>query len=292
MAADASYLEALVQDLRHRDGVKRSEARSRLIDLGPVSVPLILPLLGDGDKRTRWEAAKVLSEMPGLDAAPAAPGDIAAQALPLLEDKDSGVRWLAAELLINLGADAIAPLLRRLIDAPGSQYLQQGAHHVFRGLAAAFESVGDILSPLNEALAGLDAADLSPQRAQTALRAIETQGPFPRRPDAATQAPAPDQYLFDSRGDWIAFRRGNMLFDVDGDVIGWLPWDDGEAVNPRGHYLGTIVPDDRLLFAEPMHATAPPFPEYPVSPELPPIPKPRGYSPLYEATRDVQLRKL
>jgi len=255
-------------------------------------VPAILPLLSDRDKRTRWEAAKVLSEMPGLQTAPVEPNDIAAQALPLLEDKDSGIRWLAARLLINMGAVAIPPLLRRLMAAPDSQYLQRGAHHVFRDLAAAYESLGGILSPLNEALAGLDAADLTPQRAQTALRALEALGPLTRKDQAVSGATLPDQYLFDSRGDWIAFRLGNILFDVDGDVIGWLPWEDGEAVNPNGDYLGTIYPDDRLLLAKPTRNTAPAFPGYPVLPGLPSIPNPRDYSPLHEATRDIQLRKL
>ena len=52
------------------------------------------------------------------------------------------------------------------------------------------------------------------------------------------------QHLFDSQGNWIAFRRGEHVFDPGGDWIGWLPWDDGEIVDAHGEYLGTIVDRD------------------------------------------------
>jgi hypothetical protein len=56
------------------------------------------------------------------------------------------------------------------------------------------------------------------------------------------------QYLFDSRGEWIAFRVGEMVFSADCDWIGWLPIDDTTVVTPAGDYLGTIIDQsDRLL---------------------------------------------
>lgn len=51
-------------------------------------------------------------------------------------------------------------------------------------------------------------------------------------------------FLFDSSGDWIAWRRtteDKFLFNDDGDAIGWFPWGDDDAVDVDGEYLGTVV---------------------------------------------------
>lgn len=56
-------------------------------------------------------------------------------------------------------------------------------------------------------------------------------------------------YLFDMQGDPVAFRRtwtDSYLFDLQGHWIGWFPWDDHDAVDRDGHYLGTVV-DDRFV---------------------------------------------
>ena len=56
-------------------------------------------------------------------------------------------------------------------------------------------------------------------------------------------------YLFDMAGEPIAFRRtwtDAYVFDLHGHWIGWFPWDDHDAVDRDGHYLGTVV-DDRLV---------------------------------------------
>ncbi|MCW2830146.1 MAG: hypothetical protein JWP31_838 [Aeromicrobium sp.] len=56
-------------------------------------------------------------------------------------------------------------------------------------------------------------------------------------------------YLFDMDGEPVAFRRtwtDPHLFDLDGAWIGWFPWDDNDAVDGHGHYLGSVV-DDRLV---------------------------------------------
>ena len=56
-------------------------------------------------------------------------------------------------------------------------------------------------------------------------------------------------YLFDMQGEVIAFRRtwtDTYVFDLRGHWIGWFPWDDHDAVDREGHYLGTVV-DDRLV---------------------------------------------
>lgn len=56
-------------------------------------------------------------------------------------------------------------------------------------------------------------------------------------------------FLFDSSGDWIVWRRSTndkFLFNDNGDAIGWFPWDDADAVDMDGEYLGTVV-GNRLL---------------------------------------------
>ena len=52
------------------------------------------------------------------------------------------------------------------------------------------------------------------------------------------------EYLFDSSGGWIAFRKGKYIFNPVGIWIGWLPWDKSYVVNKTGEYLGTIIQDD------------------------------------------------
>jgi hypothetical protein len=56
-------------------------------------------------------------------------------------------------------------------------------------------------------------------------------------------------YLFDMEGEAVAFRQtwtDPYLFDLHGHWIGWFPWDDHDAVDCDGHYLGTVV-DDRFV---------------------------------------------
>jgi len=69
------------------------------------------------------------------------------------------------------------------------------------------------------------------------------------------------QDLFNSDGRWIAFRKDNVVFDREGRWIGWLPWSDGQVVDPDGEYVGTIVDGDRLYWdsARKQHD----FPGYP-----------------------------
>lgn len=287
-----SAASQLVRDLSDRDGVKRAAARAQLIEMGPSSVPDVLPLLAHKDRRTRWEAAKALSEMPDLEAGPVPLGEIAQQAVPLLEDKDSGLRWLGAKLLINVGPESVRPVLRRLIAAPGSQYLQRGAHHVFRDLSLAYEPLRNVLSPVNGALDSLEATDLVPEEAQKALREAERLGPLERTESILAGSPKPDQYLFDSHGGWIAFRSGQLLYDIDGDVMGWFPWNDEQAVDIKGNYLGSVFPGDRLLYDELADPpAAPSFPGYPPSPAMVAIPaaKPDAVTPAN--TRDLKVNK-
>lgn len=49
-------------------------------------------------------------------------------------------------------------------------------------------------------------------------------------------------YLFDSVGNWIAFRRGQFVFTPTGSWLGWLG-DSNDIFDADGEYLGTIVAD-------------------------------------------------
>ena len=58
------------------------------------------------------------------------------------------------------------------------------------------------------------------------------------------------QHLFNSHGQWIAFKRNpsdKYVFNTKGKWIGWLPWDKVDVVDVQGQYLGTIFDGDRLL---------------------------------------------
>lgn len=77
------------------------------------------------------------------------------------------------------------------------------------------------------------------------------------------------EFLFDSRGQCIAFRIGKHVFDADANWVGWLPSDGRDVVAPLdGAYIGTIVGDrfydlkkPRLPFAG--YPAPPPHPGYP-----------------------------
>jgi hypothetical protein len=59
------------------------------------------------------------------------------------------------------------------------------------------------------------------------------------------------QFLFNSSGEWIAFRQDRFVWDKDSELIGWLPWDDVDVVTIDGEYLGTIYGLAPLLVALP-----------------------------------------
>ncbi len=71
-------------------------------------------------------------------------------------------------------------------------------------------------------------------------------------------------HLFNSRGGWIAFRKGKYVYDPDGNWIGWLPWNDDDVVDREGAYLGTIVKKKRLYRLEARPSRG--YPGYPGHP--------------------------
>ena len=277
--SDDSLVHAL-EGLRSPNGVERARARAQLVEAGSESVPLLIPLLGDPEKQVRWETVKALAAIGSEAAAPCV--------VPLLEDKDSGVRWLAARALVAAGIGVAPLVLRRLIDRSGSSYLCQGALHVFRELSRLDDRYREALAPVVAALDTLHAADLVPEVARETLHG------WSLSPEDRSGASGSGlQYLFDSKGDFIAFRLGSMVFDANADWVGWLPWDEPDVVSPEGDYVGTIYPDDRLYVNTDRPARPHPgFPGYPPQPALPPLPEPRGYGDVPSGAKDVKLRRL
>ena len=90
----------------------------------------------------------------------------------------------------------------------------------------------------------------------------------------ATYSVTMTTYLFDSWGNWIAFRRtpdDKYLFNTNGDWIGWFPWGDEHAVTRDGDYLGSVA-GNRLL-----RGVSQPQRGYPGSLESPESPGYPGY---------------
>ena len=100
------------------------------------------------------------------------------------------------------------------------------------------------------------------------------------------------EYLFDSRGNWIAFKKGIYLFNRSARWIGWFPM-EGIAVDTEGKYLGTIYLNDRLLVnllqKKVSKAAYPGYPEYP---GLPVFPGFRGFCSYVPNTEDIKDRRL
>lgn len=55
------------------------------------------------------------------------------------------------------------------------------------------------------------------------------------------------QFLFSSRGEWIAYRAGKFIYNSNMQLIGWIPFNNGVVVKMNSRYLGTIYDDDRLF---------------------------------------------
>jgi hypothetical protein len=96
------------------------------------------------------------------------------------------------------------------------------------------------------------------------------------------------EHLFDSAGNFIAFRRGQYVWNARGEWIGWLPWEDGDVVSRSGDYLGTIFPGARLYRrTDWLYRGQPGRPAYPGYPGDPGEPGFAGYAPFPPFTRDV-----
>jgi hypothetical protein len=103
-------------------------------------------------------------------------------------------------------------------------------------------------------------------------------------------------YLYDTAGQWIAFRsetNGRYLFDPSGNWIGWFPrLDDDDAVSPDGEYLGTVIGDRLLRRTLPIHYEYPGYPGAPAFPGRAAYPGAAPYGGYTPGFRDVPVELL
>ncbi len=168
---------ALIADLGNNNGSVRVRARAALVYIGAQAVEPLMLALKDQNWHMRWEAAKALGEIGDPRSAPAL--------VDTLEDVRSGIRWLAAVGLIVIGREALPPLLQALIDRSDSEWLREGAHHVFRAWlkekehaaphAQADEELSKWVSPVFKALEEVEPVIATPPAAQAALDALTMQ---------------------------------------------------------------------------------------------------------------------
>ncbi|MCX6001949.1 MAG: HEAT repeat domain-containing protein [Chloroflexi bacterium] len=131
-------INALMKDLSSKDGITRNKARIALVEIGAPSVESLVKTLSDPSQAVRWESAKALGQI--MD-----PRSIDAL-VKALQDRLFDVRWLAAEALIAIGSKSVKPVLQAITDNPDSEYIREGAHHVFHDLREG--QYGDILKPV------------------------------------------------------------------------------------------------------------------------------------------------
>lgn len=95
----------------------------------------------------------------------------------------------------------------------------------------------------------------------------------PTTPGAPVTA-ARMEFLFNAGGHPIGALVGRNLVDFSGGWLGWVPWNDGDAFDPEGRYLGTITADHRLYAMDirrPLMSPRPRMPER-IVPPAPPRP--------------------
>jgi len=112
----------------------------------------------------RWEAAKALGQIGNPAAAEAL--------VRTLEDEMFDVRWLVAEALVTVGREALVPLLHALVERADSEWLREGAHHVFHDLARGKSDLSGVLQPVLAALEDIEPVLEVPLAAKEALNKL------------------------------------------------------------------------------------------------------------------------
>lgn len=161
---DLATINSLIADLDSEDGLVRVRARRSLVAIGGPAVRSLVKALASRKQWVRWEAAKAMGQI----------GDpAAAQALVwALEDDMFDVRWLAAEGLIAIGREALVPLLRALVERSDSEWLREGAHHVFHDLARGRSDLKGVLQLVLAALEDVEPSLEVPVAAETAVKKL------------------------------------------------------------------------------------------------------------------------
>lgn len=160
MGHDQIAIDTLISELAGPNGLKRQDARLKLVEIGKAAVPTLVETLDDQREPVRWEAAKALSQIGEPTAAPAL--------VKALEDENFGVRWLAAEGLIAAGRKGLRPLLQALVHHSDSGWLREGAHHVLRSLIGE-PGLYDLIAPMLAALDDVEPVIEVPLAAQETL---------------------------------------------------------------------------------------------------------------------------
>jgi HEAT repeat protein len=160
---DQITIDTLIGELAGPNGLKRQDARLKLVEIGRAAVPTLVETLDDQREQVRWEAAKALSQIGDPVAAPAL--------VKALEDENFGVRWLAAEGLIAAGRKGLPPLLQALVHHSDSGWLREGAHHVLRSLVGE-PGLHDLIAPVLVALDDIEPVIEVPPAAKEALDAM------------------------------------------------------------------------------------------------------------------------
>lgn len=62
------------------------------------------------------------------------------------------------------------------------------------------------------------------------------------------------KHLYNSLGEFILVRKGDDLFTPCGKWVGFFPWNDNDAVDGEGNYIGSVYAENRFYV----------FPENPI----------------------------
>ena len=112
----------LINGLGSEDPLARHQARLALVNLGDVSVPVLLNVLESENARERREAVHALGDLHNPK--------VASALSSMLMDEDFSVRWAAMESLTDQGRGALRPMLKVFTKHFDSLWMREGVHHV------------------------------------------------------------------------------------------------------------------------------------------------------------------
>jgi len=160
-------IESLTRSLSSEDGAVRQNARTALTQLGQVSVPPLIKLLNSDNSQVRWEAAKALGEIRGMESVRAL--------VKKLDDNNRDVRWVATAGLMSAGEEALDPLLHELIVKSGSVWVREAGIRVIDSILN--DQNREFLRPVMSALKGrapIFGVPIAAYEALTSLRGSES----------------------------------------------------------------------------------------------------------------------
>lgn len=96
--------------------------------------------------------------------------------------------------------------------------------------------------------------------------------------------------LFNSKGDYLAFKKGEYVYDVDGRWVGFLISDNDIVYDVDGVYLGTIINNRLYKDFSLEKAFTNQVMKFPGYPEMFPFPRPIEEDELPTGFGDVNIR--